>query len=171
MLRQIQPEVFMILVPFACLTLVLLGGLAALAAAGFRNGDRPGDATVTAVLAVARQPDGSRPVIVATVVNRSAVPVMVGLRARRFPVAGTLAVRVPWRTAGRRYLAGEQDTVGVVPPREQAVFQVPVRAAGRRYRLTAVIGQSGGRLRVLTVPVTGTVTLSGAATRPTRASM
>jgi hypothetical protein len=161
----------MIVVSFACLTLAVLGGLTALAVAGFRNGDRPGDATVTAVLAVARQPDGPRPVIAATVVNRSAVPVMVGLRVRRFPWAGTPAVRVPWRTGGRRYQAGEQDTVGVVPAGERAVFAVPVRAAGRRYRLTAIIGQSGGRLRVLTVPVTGTGTLFGTAAGRTRAPM
>jgi hypothetical protein len=142
----------MVLIAIVVVVLVLVCGLAV---AGFRNGDRPGDAAVSAELATARQPDGDRPVILATVANRSAIPVMVGLRARRSLTLGTLTVRVPWRTRARRYRAGGHDTVGVVLGWESAIFRVPVRAVGRRYRLTAVIGQSGRRLRVLTVPVTG----------------
>jgi hypothetical protein len=144
----------MVLIVLGVVVLVLVCGLAV---AGFRNGDRPGDAAVSAELATARrQPDGDRPVILATVANRSAIPVMVGLRARRSLTLGALTARVPWRTQARRYRAGGHDTVGVVPGWESAIFRVPVLVAGRRYRLTAVIGQSGHRLRVLTVPVTGT---------------
>lgn len=146
----------LILMVIVVVTLALVCGLAV---AGFRNGDKPGDAAVSAELATARQPDGARPVIRATVANRSAVPVMVGLRARRCLTAGALTARVAWRTRARRYRAGEQDTVGVVGGWESAIFVVPVRAAGRRYRLTAVVGQTGRRLRVLTLPVTGTATM------------
>jgi hypothetical protein len=147
----------MLVIPIVAAAVALLCWLLI---AGLRNGDRPGDAAVTATLAMARQPDGARPVILATVANRSAAPVLVGLRARGSLTAGALKVRVPWRTLARRYRAGEHDTVGVVLGWESAVFRVPVRApvgaGGRRYRLTAIIGQSGRRLRVLTVPVATT---------------
>jgi hypothetical protein len=143
----------LVVIPIVAAAVILVCWLAI---AGLRNGDRPGDAAVTAELAVARQPDGARPVVVATVANRSAVPLLVGLRVRGGLTAGALSVRVPWRTGGRRYRAGGQDTVGVVPGWESAIFRVPVRGGGRRYRLTAVIGQSEGRLRVLTIPVTVT---------------
>jgi hypothetical protein len=143
----------MLVIPIVAAAVALLCWLLI---AGLRNGDRPGDAAVTATLAMARQPDGARPVILATVANRSAAPVLVGLRARGSLTAGALKVRVPWRTLARRYRAGEHDTVGVVLGWESAVFRVPVCAGGRRYRLTAIIGQSGRRLRVLTVPVATT---------------
>jgi hypothetical protein len=144
----------LVVIPIAAVALVIL--VCWLVIAGFRNGDRPGDAAVTAELAVARQPDGLRPVILATVANRSAVPLLVGMRARGGLTLGSLTVRVPWRTRARRYRAGWQDTVGVVPGWESAIFRVPVRGGGRHHRLTAVIGQSEGRLRVLTIPVTVT---------------
>jgi len=127
-----------------------------LVAAGLRAGDHPGDAAVAAVLAA-----GPRPVIVATVRNPAGVPLLAGLTVRRqrlpgWPDAG-LTVRVPRRTARRRYLAGAQDTVGVVPAGGQAEFRMaapaPLARTGRRYRLTAVVGQAGGRLRVIGVPV------------------
>lgn len=127
-----------------------------LAAAGLRAGDRPGDAAITAVL----EP-GPRPVIVATVRNPGDSPLVAGLTVRRQLVPGWLGsgltVRVPRRTARRKFLASEQDTVGVVPAGGEAGFRVtPLRTrpgAGRRYRLTAVVGQAGGRLRVIGVPV------------------
>lgn len=133
--------------------LLAFGMAGALAVTGLRDGDRRADAIVTAALASSRQPDETRPVIVATVTNPSAVPVLAGLRVRRALTAGTMSARVPWRTSGRRYRAGEQDTVGVVPPGESGTFSVPARARGRCYRLVAVIGQDSRRLRVLTVPV------------------
>lgn len=138
------------------LALAVWCGLVAVGITALRDGDEPSDARVTAVLAGAGQPDETRPVIVATVRNPSGAAVMVGLRARGRLTAGTLTARVPWRTASRRYRASSQDTVGVVPAGESAVFLVPAPASGRRYRLVAVIGQSGRRLRVLAVPVRGT---------------
>jgi hypothetical protein len=142
-----------------------------LAAAGLRAGDRPGDAAVGAVLG-----PGPRPVIIATVRNPADVPLVAGLTVRRQLLPGLLdpglTVRVPRRTARRKFLAGEQDTVGVVPAGAQAEFRMTAPAlltrtgltrtglartgrarTGRRYRLTAVVGQAGGRLRVIGVPV------------------
>jgi hypothetical protein len=132
----------------------LVGG--GLVTAGLRTGDRPGDSAVAAELA-----PGPRPAIIATVRNPGDVPLMAGLTVRRrlLPgwLDGDLTVRVPRRTARRRYLAGAQDTVGAVPARGQAGFRLTARGAGpgarRRYRLTAVVGQAGGRLRVISVPV------------------
>jgi hypothetical protein len=127
-----------------------------LAAAGLRAGDRPGDAAVGAVLG-----PGPRPVIIATVRNPADVPLVAGLTVRRQLLPGLLdpglTVRVPRRTARRKFLAGEQDTVGVVPAGAQAEFRLTAPAllarTGCRYRLTAVVGQAGGRLRVIGVPV------------------
>lgn len=142
-----------------------------LAAAGLRAGDHPGDAAVGAVLG-----PGPRPVIIATVRNPADVPLVAGLTVRRRLLPGLpradwlspgLTVRVPRRTARRKFLAGAQDTVGVVPAGGQAEFRMTAPALltrtgltrtgltriGRRYRLTAVVGQAGGRLRVIGVPV------------------
>jgi hypothetical protein len=132
-----------------------------LVTAGLRAGDHPGDASVAAVLG-----PGPRPVIIATVRNPGDVPLMAGLTVRRQPLPGLLdpglTVRVPRRTARRKFLAGAQDTVGVVPAGGQAEFRLTAPALlartgpariGRRYRLTAVVGQAGGRLRVIGVPV------------------
>jgi hypothetical protein len=127
-----------------------------LAAAGLRAGDHAGDAAVGAVLG-----PGPRPVIIATVRNPGDVPLVAGLTVRRQPLPGLLdpglTVRVPRRTARRKFLAGAQDTVGVVPAGGQAEFRLAAPAlparTGRRYRLTAVVGQAGGRLRVIGVPV------------------
>jgi len=152
-----------------------------LVAAGLRAGDHPGDAAVGAVLG-----PGPRPVIIAIVRNPADVPLVAGLTVRRQLLSGLLdpglTVRVPRRTARRKFLAGEQDTVGVVPAGGQAEFRMTAPAllirsglirsglirsgltrsgltrsglagTGRRYRLTAVVGQAGGRLRVIGVPV------------------
>jgi len=142
-----------------------------LVATGLRAGDHPGDAAVGAVL-----DPGPRPVIIATVRNPADIPLVAGLTVRRQLLPGLLdpglTVRVPRRTARRKFLAGEQDTVGVVPAGGQAEFRMTAPAllirseltrsrltrsrltrSGRRYRLTAVVGQAGGRLRVIGVPV------------------
>ena len=137
-----------------------------LVVSGLRAGDHPGDAAVGAVLG-----PGPRPVIIATVRNPAAVPLVAGLTVRRQLLPGLLdpglTVRVPRRTARRKFLASEQDTVGVVPAGGQAEFRMTAPAlltrpglggtglirTGRRYRLTAVVGQAGGRLRVIGVPV------------------
>ena len=150
---------------------LVLGGLAWLATAGFRQGDRPLDAIVSAELRDAGQPDEPRPVVVAEVRNPSASPVMVGLSARPVRIPGWLGasaldfvaemvpssggISVPRRTARPALRAGQYETVGVVPERGTVRLTVPVPTAGSRYWLTAVIGQSGGRLRVHHIRVDG----------------
>ena len=59
----------------------LLAALYYCLAAGLRNGDRPGDARVTAHLATGTQPDERRPLIVVTVRNPSGTPVIAALSA------------------------------------------------------------------------------------------
>jgi hypothetical protein len=133
----------------------------ALAVAGFRAGDRPEYATVTAVLRNVPHPDGYQRVAGATVRNPGSAPVLVGLSVYRSRVPAWLGagmtVTVPHRTGRRRYRPGAQATVGVVGPGESACWPVPVPgpapAPGRRFHLAAIIGQSGRRLRVITLPV------------------
>lgn len=147
------------------LLVLLAAGGAALAAfgwlmaAGLRNGDRPSDARVTAALGNAAQPDEPRPVVVATVRNPSGTPVLAGLSVRRARLPGWLAggldVTVPRRTARGRFRPGGYPTIGIVPALGTARFTVPVPASARRYLLTAVVGQAGGRLRVYRLRVAG----------------
>jgi hypothetical protein len=133
-----------------------LAGLTWLAVLGIRNGDRPLDATVSVELRQPGQPDEERPVIIAEVGNPSGSPVIVGLRARRSRVPGWFSAgsgSAGWRTSRRELRADRYETVGVVPAGAAVRFGVPVPQAGKRYLLTAVIGQSGGRLRVHRRPV------------------
>ena len=149
---------------------VMLAGLAfmtvsalGLLHAGLRAGDRLGDAKVSAVLGAvpgpAGQPGGPKPVVIVTVRNPGDVSLLAGLSARRRLIPGWLdgglTVHVPRRTARRRFRAPAHDVTGIVPAGTDARFSVPVASVARRYRLTAVIGQSGGRLRVLRVAVAG----------------
>jgi hypothetical protein len=130
----------------------VLAALVMCAGQGDRSGDRPADARVTAVLRGADQPDEPRPIVIATVRNPSAVPVLVGLSARRTRVpellAGRMTVTVARRTARRRYRPGAHATVGVVPAAATARFTVPVDVNARRCLLAVSVGQAGGRLRV-----------------------
>ena len=128
-----------------------VAGMIWLALAGFRDGDRLLDAVVTAELRPQAQPDESRPVVVAEVRNPSESPVLVGLAARRSRAPGWLgggSVSVPRRTARRALRAGRYPVVGIVPASGSMRFAIPVPEAAERYRLTAVIGQAGARLRV-----------------------
>jgi hypothetical protein len=121
-------------------------------AAGFRNGDLATDAEVSAVLRHSGQPDEPRPVVVATVRNPSGTPVLAGLSARRTRVpewlGGRLDVTVPRLTRRRAFRPSAYETVGVVPGEAAVRFVIPVLVPARRYLLTAVTGQAGGRLRV-----------------------
>ncbi len=128
-----------------------------LVADGMRNGDRPGDAKVTAVVTTGTQPgavpsDGTVPVIAVTVRNPSGTPVLVALSARRARLPAALteprAVSVPRLTGRGRFRPGKYETVGVAPAGGAAELTVPVTERARRYVLTAAIGQEGGRLRV-----------------------
>jgi hypothetical protein len=124
------------------------------AAAGLRNGDQETDAKVSAVLRNAGQPDEPRPVVLATISNPCGTPVLAGLSARRarWPGGGQ-CVTVPRVTRRRKFRPGAYATVGVVPAGSTVRFAVPVAAPARRYRLTAVTGQAGGRLRVYRLPL------------------
>ena len=155
------------------LTITMAGFAAVLAlgwglvTAGLRSGDRAGDATVSAMVT-----DAGPPAVVAVVRNPGDVPLVAGFSVGRRRQPGWLdagmTVRVPRRTARRKFRAGAHETVGVVPAGSWAEFRVPVRAPARRYRLTAVIGQAGGRLRVFRVPVVSGG--SAGAGRPARAA-
>jgi hypothetical protein len=130
---------------------LVVAGMTWLALDGFRNGDRPLDAVVTAQLQQSAQPDESRPVVIAEVRNPSESAVLVGLAARRSRVPGWLgrgSVGVPRWTARRALPADRYPVVGVVPACGRTRLAVPVTATGERYRLTAAVGQAGGRLRV-----------------------
>jgi hypothetical protein len=135
---------------------------------GLRDGDRPEDATVNALLRDSGQPDESRPVIIATVVNPSGAPMLAGLSSRpgrpeRPPwlsswlarVADPRSVTVPYRTARAKFRADGYDTVGIVPAAGTVRFPVSVGRAARCYVLTVAIGQPAGRLRVHRLRVAG----------------
>jgi len=128
-------------------------------ARGLRNGDRPADATVRAVLRDAGQPDEPRPVILAAIGNPSATPVLAGLEARKartpYRLSGGLNVTVPHRTGRRKFRPSAYATVGIVPGGTTVSFTVPVRGSARRYLLTAAVGQAGGRLRLYRLHVSG----------------
>ena len=141
--------------------IISLAGLCGLAARGFRIGDRPDDARVTAVLREARQPDATRPVAAVTVRNPSGTPILTGMSVRtgtphrslllprvQEDVPVSVNVSVPRWTARRRFRAALYDTVGLVPAAADAEFTVPVPEDARRYVLTVVAGQGGRRLRV-----------------------
>ena len=130
----------------------VFAGLFYCVAAGFRNGDRPGDALVTALLTTGAQPDEARPLIVVTVRNQSGTPVFAALtvRAALLPAGGAARhdVSVPRWTLRGKFRPGKFATVGVAPAGGAAEFAVPVPARARRYLLTAAVGQEGARLRV-----------------------
>lgn len=139
--------------------LVLPAGLGwCLLNAGLRAGDHAGDATVTASLGPSGQPGEPRPVVIATVRNPGDMPLMAGFSATRRLIPGWLdggtTVRTARRTMRRRFRAPAHQVVGVIAAGSDAKFAVPVARLARRYLLTAVIGQAGGRLRIFRVPVT-----------------
>ncbi len=131
---------------FVFAVIAAAGALAAvyrLAAAGFRNGDRPGDALVSAVLST------TGPATTGAVVrNPSGTPVLVGLTAgpARWParLASPHAVSVPRWTLRGKFDPARYECVAVVPAGGAAEFAVPPCAAV----LVVAVGQEGGRLRV-----------------------
>jgi hypothetical protein len=124
---------------------------------GMRNGDRPGDAQVSAL--VGTGPGGGNPLIFASVRNPLGTPALTALRVRRGFIPGALigrfTVRVPRWTKGRRFRPGAYETVGVVPAGGKAEFPVPVPERAHRYVLTVAVGQQGGRLRVYRLRLAG----------------
>ena len=131
---------------------VAFAGLRWCALAGFRNGDRPGDAAVRAALRSSGQPGEERPVAVVAVRNPGGTPVLaaVGVRRALLPgwLAGAAGCAVPRRTARRAYRPGGFPTVAVVAVGQCAVLSAPVPASARRYLVIVLVGQGGGRLRV-----------------------
>jgi hypothetical protein len=67
---------------------------------------------------------------------------------------GGAALTISPRTTRRRYQAGRQAALAAVPERARRRLWVPVPGEHCRYRLTVVIGQADGRLRVISAPVT-----------------
>lgn len=140
----------------------LLAALSYCLLIGLRNGDRPGDARVSALLATGTRPDtglpstvspdAASPLILVTVRNPSGTPVLAALSARRALLPSLpgepRSVSVPWRTGRRRFRPGRFETVGVAPACGAAEFAVPAAVPARRYVLTVAVGQEGGRLRV-----------------------
>jgi hypothetical protein len=117
----------------------------------------PSDVTVTILfMMLAPSPQGAS-LVVASVANPGSRPVLAGLSVRRrrypgWPGAG-LRTRVARRTGGRRYRAGRQATIGIIPAHGASVLPVHFRATRGRYRVVAVIGQSDHRLRVISLPL------------------
>jgi hypothetical protein len=137
--------------------IVAVGMLAALyylAAAGFRNGDRPGDALVTTVPLAGPVPSGrTAPATAAVLVrNPTGTPVLVGLTARAAFLPAWLAlphdVSVPRWTLRGKFTPERYECVGVVLAAGATEFAVPALARARRTVLTVAVGQEGGRLRV-----------------------
>jgi hypothetical protein len=140
----------------------VLAAVYSLAAAGFRNDDRPGDALVGAMPATTGPattgPATTGPAAAAAVVrNPSGTPVLVGLTARPagWPVwlAAPHDVTVPRWTLRGKFDPARYECVAVVPAGGAAEFAVPAspvsaaRAPGAAV-LTVAVGQEGGRLRV-----------------------
>jgi hypothetical protein len=119
---------------------------------GFRNGDRPDDALVRAALRSSGQPGEERPVAIVDVRNPGGTPVLAAVAVRRALLPGWLAgaagSTVPRRTARRAYRPVGFPTVAVVAGGQRAELSAPVSAAARRYLITVLVGQAGGRLRV-----------------------
>lgn len=129
----------------------VLGGTCWLLAAGLRNGDRPGDAGVTARL------DDDRPLVIATVRNPSDTPVLAALRAGPAVTPAWLAgahgtsvprLTVPGRIGGRRLRPERFAIVGVVAAADTAEFVVPAPVRRRHCLLTVAVGQQASRLRL-----------------------
>ena len=134
---------------------VAFAGVFWLALEGFRNGDRPDDAPIRAALRSSGQPGERRPVAVVAVGNPGSTPVLAAVAVRRalLPswlagLVGAIGSSVPRRTARRAYRPDGFPTVAVVPGGQCAELSAPVPAVVRRYLVTVVVGQAGGRLRV-----------------------
>jgi hypothetical protein len=149
---------------------VPLAAVCLLTAEGFRNGDRTGDALVTARLMAGAHTAGghtgdARPLIAGRVRNPSGTPVIAALDARPASLppllAGPLTVTVPRWTGRRKFRPGRYTCVGVVPAAGSAEFAVPVPLPARRYLLTVAVGQEGGRLRVYRLRLAGPGTALG----------
>src|SRR5690348_11231381 len=127
---------------------LLLVGVATLIPLGLRAGDRPDEARLLAVSALAA-PRGAS----VTVTNPGGVPVIVGMSLRRagprLRLNGPAYVRIRNGGTAPELLAGSQASNGGLPAGETQTFVVSADAQiRRRAELVAVIGQQE-RLRTL----------------------
>jgi hypothetical protein len=144
-------------------SVIVIGGLCYCGVAGFRNGDRPADARVRAVL---RAGAAGHPVVVVTIRNPAGTPVIAAIRARRARLPARLAdphnVAVPRWTVRRMFCASAYGVAGVVPPGAAVEFRWPAGARPvRGWLLTVAVGQERGRLRVHRLRVAGTPEVPG----------
>lgn len=125
--------------------------------------ERPDDATVTAVFTIADRPSDGQTVVAVVIANPGRVPVLAGLSLRRALLPGRYTrATTGSRTTRRRYQAARHEVVAAVPDDAISRICVPVPGTRSRYRLVVVIGQSDGRLRIISAPVT--IALPGATT-------
>jgi len=114
---------------------------------------RPGDAIVTDMVTALDWPNDGEAAILLAIANPGPVPVLVGLLPRRQLLpGGRRRITVDGRTTRPRYLASAQAAVAAVPGGETGRLSVPITCA-RRCRLVIMIGQSDGRLQVISAPV------------------
>lgn len=149
---------------WAAVAAVVLARMLALAAGHLRaalSPARAGWSDVTAAIEMVRLAPSAlgESLVVTSVVNPGARPVLVGLSVRRRRCPGWLGrgqrARMVRRTTARRFRAGRQATIGVVAPGATGMLPVHFLAARGRYRVIAVIGQSDHRLRVISLPLAG----------------
>ena len=128
---------------------MVLAGAWGMLAAGYRAGDRPGQAVLDDF-----GPDASGEGLRFTVHNPGRQPVLLGATVRRRTVRswceGGYFVRVPRRTWQERLRASRHTVVCVVEPEATEAVRVPVGVAAgrRRAELVVAIGESD-RLRLI----------------------
>ena len=134
-----------IIILIAALITLIFAGAALLAVVGFRNGDRPDDARVTAVTVTDHPDDGTAEVAV-TIANSGGSPVLIGLSPRRPGLPGCgMRATTPFWTIRRRYCADKQVTMGALPPRRLAGYRFlsPSAVAASRSSLASPTGACG----------------------------
>jgi hypothetical protein len=118
---------------------------------------RSRDSTVSAVLGDVDGRTRQRDAVHVDFVNGSSSPVLVGLSVRTEFWPGWWRTQqwttVPSRPGRRRYRAGAQDTVGVIPANETSCLPVCIPPWARRCRVVAVIGEADRYLRVVSIRI------------------
>lgn len=118
---------------------------------------RPGDTIVTGVLWIRAEQREQPTTVVVMLANPGRVPVLVGLSARRDLTPAWFGARAKtravWFTGRSRYRAGSQSAIGVVCSGATSRLPVQVPGGRRRLRVVALVGETDGRLRVITVRI------------------
>lgn len=117
----------------------------------------PYDVSVTVLFAYLATDGAGESSVITLIDNPGPSPVLAGLSVSRRlgPAWGGAGPRERFaeRTARRRYRAGKQAIIGIVPADGMRVLPVHFPPAHRRYRVVAVIGQADRRLRVISIPL------------------